>query len=113
MLMLLSITQGRLIKGGHCSSYLSVFRVDQVSSSRMVVIKRDGSREAILFDSITERINTMCEGLSSDIDPIEVALSVVGRMYPCITTVELDNLTAEAAAAMITRHPDYITVASR
>jgi hypothetical protein len=34
-------------------------------------------------------------------------------LYPGVTTVELDNLAAETAATMTTRHPDYAILAAR
>jgi ribonucleoside-diphosphate reductase subunit M1 len=34
-------------------------------------------------------------------------------LYPGVTTVELDNLAAETAATMTTKHPDYATLAAR
>ena len=34
-------------------------------------------------------------------------------MYPGVTTVELDNLAAEMAATMTTKHPDYALLAAR
>lgn len=34
-------------------------------------------------------------------------------MYSGVTTVELDNLAAETAATMTTKHPDYTILAAR
>lgn len=38
---------------------------------------------------------------------------MVGGIYKGVTTVELDNLAAEVAASMTTRHPDYAILAAR
>lgn len=38
---------------------------------------------------------------------------MIAGLYKGVTTVELDNLAAEIAADMITKHPDYATLASR
>ena len=40
-------------------------------------------------------------------------LKVVGGIYKGVTTVELDNLAAEVAASMTTKHPDYALLAAR
>lgn len=80
----------------------------------MYVFKRDGRREPVRFDKITARISRMCYGLDEKrIDPVAVAQRVVTGVYPGVTTIELDNLTAETAAYMTTIHPDYATLAAR
>ena len=38
---------------------------------------------------------------------------VINGLYPGVTTVELDNLAAEMAATMTTKHPDYALLAAR
>ena len=40
-------------------------------------------------------------------------MKVISGLYCGITTVELDTLAAETAAAMTTKHPDYGTLAAR
>ncbi|KAJ4468011.1 ribonucleotide reductase [Lentinula lateritia] len=47
------------------------------------------------------------------VDPIEVTQKVVQGVYQGVTTVELDNLAAETAAYLTTRHPDYAILAAR
>ncbi|KAK3823534.1 MAG: ribonucleoside-diphosphate reductase large chain [Benniella sp.] len=42
-----------------------------------------------------------------------MVMEVVQGMYQGITTVELDNLAAETAAYLTTKHPDYATLAAR
>jgi ribonucleoside-diphosphate reductase alpha chain len=80
----------------------------------MFVIKRDGTKESVKFDKITARIQKLCYGL----DPIHVnsaaiAMRVIEGIYDGVTTSELDNLAAETAASMTTKHPDYALLASR
>ncbi|KAN0047497.1 hypothetical protein ACTA71_001879 [Dictyostelium dimigraforme] len=86
-------------------------------SNKMYVVKRDGTKENVSFDKITSRISFLCEmepKLNSDIvDPIEVAQKVVSGVFPGVKTTELDNLAAETAAYMSTRHPDYGILAAR
>ncbi len=80
----------------------------------MHVIKRDGRRESVKFDKITARIERLCYGLDpAFVQPIEVAMKVVSGIYDGVNTVELDNLAAETAASLTTRHPDYATLAAR
>ena len=40
-------------------------------------------------------------------------MKVISGLYPGVTTVELDNLAAETAATMTTKHPDYALLAAR
>jgi ribonucleoside-diphosphate reductase alpha chain len=80
----------------------------------MYVIKRDGRRESVKFDKITARIEKLCYGLDPNfVQPVEVAMKVVAGIYDGVTTAELDNLAAETAASMTTRHPDYAILAAR
>ncbi|MCS6974612.1 MAG: ribonucleoside-diphosphate reductase subunit alpha [Cyclobacteriaceae bacterium] len=80
----------------------------------MLVIKRDGRRESVKFDKITARIEKLCYGLDMKyVNPVEVAMKVINGLYDGVTTVELDNLAAETAATMTTRHPDYAKLAAR
>lgn len=47
------------------------------------------------------------------VDPWLIAQKVINGLYPGVTTVELDNLAAETAATMTTKHPDYAILAAR
>jgi ribonucleoside-diphosphate reductase alpha chain len=78
----------------------------------MFVIKRDGKRETVKFDKITARIEKLCYGFSL-VDPIDVAKKVIEGLFDGVTTSELDNLAAETAASLTTKHPDYALLASR
>ena len=83
-------------------------------NTRMVVLKRDGRREFVHFDKITSRIQKLCYGLDMDfIDPVAITIKVINGIYSGVTTVELDNLAAETAATMTTKHPDYTILAAR
>jgi ribonucleoside-diphosphate reductase alpha chain len=80
----------------------------------MYVIKRDGRRESVKFDKVTARIEKLSYGLDSNyVQPVEVAKKVVSGIYDGVTTAELDNLAAETAASMTTKHPDYAILAAR
>ncbi len=80
----------------------------------MFVLKRNGRKESVKFDKITSRIKKLVYGLDSKfVDAAEVAKKVVNGVYDGVTTRELDNLAAETAAYMSTRHPDYAILAAR
>jgi ribonucleoside-diphosphate reductase subunit M1 len=85
-----------------------------VNLSKIFVVKRSGRQEPVHFDKITSRIEKLCYGLDMEyIDAPSITLKVINGLYPGVTTVELDNLAAEIAATMTTRHPDYAVLAAR
>lgn len=47
------------------------------------------------------------------IDPTQITKKVINGLYSGVSTVELDNLAAETAATMTTKHPDYTLLAAR
>ena len=79
----------------------------------MYVVKRDGHKEPVMFDKITDRIKKLCYGLNDMVDAVKVAMRVIEGLYDGVTTSELDNLAAETAASMTITHPDYAQLASR
>jgi ribonucleoside-diphosphate reductase alpha chain len=79
----------------------------------MFVIKRDGKKESVKFDKVTARIQKLSYGLSPLVDIYEVAKKAIEGIYDGVATTELDNLAAETAASLTTRHPDYAILASR
>ncbi len=80
----------------------------------MFVVKRDGTRESVKFDKITARIQKLCYGLDPvHVDPVHVTMKVIEGLYDGVLTTDLDNLAAETAASLTTKHPDYALLASR
>lgn len=79
----------------------------------MYVVKRDGHKEPVMFDKITDRIKKLCYGLNGLVDPVKVAMRVIEGLYEGVSTSELDNLAAETAASMTIAHPDYAQLAAR
>jgi len=78
------------------------------------VIKRDGNRQEVKFDSITKRIKALCEGLNPKyVDPVPVTQKVIEGFYNGIPTSEIDTLAAETCAYMSQKHPDFSTLAAR
>jgi len=84
-----------------------------MSSQSFCVIKRNGSKEEVSFDKVTRRIKKLCDGLSHDLSPILIAQKVCSQIYNNVSTVELDELTAQICISMETTHLDYGILASR
>ncbi len=80
-------------------------------ASSMMVTKRDGSKEPISLDKITNRVSVLSTGLN--IDPIVVVQKAVPGLYSDISSVEIDTYLAETAAALTVEHPDYSYLAAR
>src|SRR6185436_10304361 len=79
----------------------------------MYVIKRTGKQESVKFDKVTARIEKLSYKLSPLVDIYEVAKKTIEGIYEGVATTELDNLAAETAASLTTKHPDYAILASR
>ncbi|ABU44293.1 ribonucleotide reductase large subunit [Paramecium bursaria Chlorella virus NY2B] len=92
----------------------------------MVVLKRDGSKENISFDKILQRIQRLCWPIDSkpvykgsramtglSVDVSKIVASVCASIVDGISTVQLDELTADKSASMTTEHPDYGILAAR
>jgi ribonucleoside-diphosphate reductase alpha subunit len=78
----------------------------------MYVIKRNGDKENVRFDKITNRI----EKLLYDIDDIDATLitqKICNRIFPGITTTELDNLASQVCMSMVTENSNFGILGSR
>lgn len=80
----------------------------------MQVIKRNGTKEAVRFDAILEKLTKLSEDLNTDwLDPGLVTKLTIEGLYDGVTTRELDMLAAETAASLTSQHPDYSRLAAR
>jgi len=80
----------------------------------MNVVKRDGTQQEVRFDSVTNRIKNLCDGLDPKfVDPIPVTQKVIEGFYNGISTSEIDTLAAETCAYMSQKHHDFSTLAAR
>lgn len=80
----------------------------------MFVIKRNGEKQEVHFDKITNRIKKLAYGLNPVYcDPVLVAQKVIQGVFPGVTTTQLDELAAQTSAYMSTIHPAYSTLAAR
>ena len=79
----------------------------------LYVTKRDGSRQPVSFDQITQRICNLSIGLDH-VNPDLVAQKVCMQLSDGIKTSELDEFAAETCAMMQSRyHPNYGMLAAR
>ena len=85
--------------------------MSESDSGTMNVTKRTGELEEVSFDKITKRIKKLSSGLK--INPMELAQTIITQIYDGITTMEIDELSAEICAGRMTVHPDYGILAKR
>ena len=81
----------------------------------MEVIKRDGSKQPMLFDKISQRIQTLVS-MSPPLTHINVpklAIKIIEQLHDQISTSKIDELTAQECAAQSTTHLDFGTLAGR
>ena len=79
----------------------------------MDIIKRNGGREPLKLEKISSRIKKLTYGLNERVDPDKVSTKVVSGLYDGVSSTELDQLSAETAASMVTVHPDFGKLAAR
>ena len=79
--------------------------------SEMYVIKRDGRKEPVAFEKVSERLRKVADGLHVNVTAI--AQKVLTQIVNGINTSELDVLAANLAISNVTTHPDYGVLASR
>jgi ribonucleoside-diphosphate reductase alpha subunit len=77
----------------------------------MYVIKRNGNKESVRFDKITNRLQKLV--VFEDVDPIIITQKLSSRIYPGITTTELDTLASQICMAMVMDHPNYGILGAR
>ena len=83
-------------------------------NNSMEVIKRSGSTEPIFFDKITVRIKKLCsEEELKILDIPMVVQKTISNIYNEIKTSELDILSANICASLITLHPLYGNLAAK
>ena len=71
----------------------------------MHVIKRNGSTEPVRIEKITNSLSKMCEGLN--IDPVSIAIKVIGGLYDGATTRQIDELTIDTLIWKVNDEPDH------
>jgi len=79
----------------------------------MDILKRNGTKEPLKLEKIGSRIKKLTYGLHDMVDPDLVSTKVASGLYDGVSSAELDQLSAETSASMITTHPDYGKLAAR
>ena len=79
----------------------------------MDILKRNGTKEPLKLEKIGSRIKKLTYSLHDMVDPDLVSTKVVSGLYDGVSSTELDQLSAETSASMITTHPDYGKLAAR
>ena len=80
-------------------------------SGEMYVMKRDGRKEVVAFEKVSERLRKVATGLQVNVTAI--AQKVLAQIVDGIKTSELDELAANLAVSNVTVSPDYGVLASR
>ena len=78
----------------------------------MRVTKRNGTTEAVDLNKIVRAVSRSCRGLR-DVDALRVAQKTISGLYDGATTSELDRLSIQTAAALISEEPQYGKLAAR
>jgi len=78
----------------------------------MRVTKRNGSTEPVDLNKIVRAVNRSCIGLP-EVDAMRVATKTISGLYDGATTSELDRLSIQTAASLITEEPQYGRLAAR
>ena len=81
--------------------------------NEMRVTKRNGDLETIEFDKILKRIKTAGQEVNIKINYTALVMKVIDQLYDTISTVKIDELSAEQCASMSSVHPDYNILAGR
>ena len=79
----------------------------------MFVVKRDGRKEAVVFDKILTRIRKLGNEANLTLNYTGLAMKVIDQLHDNISTGQIDELTAQQCASLVTIHPDYGTLAAR
>ncbi|MFN7696903.1 MAG: ribonucleoside-diphosphate reductase subunit alpha [Deltaproteobacteria bacterium] len=82
------------------------------TGTRMQVRKRNGSLEPVDLNKIVSSIQRPSEGLPR-VDAMRVATRTVSGLYDGATTRELDQLSIQTAASLVTEEPEYGKLAAR
>jgi len=78
----------------------------------MRVRKRNGALEPVSVEKIIRAVERCSVGLTS-VDPMRVAIKTIGGIYDGSTTKELDSLSIQTAASLISEEPEYSRLAAR
>ena len=83
-------------------------------NSEDYVVKRNGEKEIVSFDKILKRIKNLGQEAGGlNVNYTNLCVKIIDRLYNNIPTSQIDELTSQQCASLITTHPDYGTLAGR
>ncbi|ALH23125.1 Ribonucleotide reductase large subunit [Chrysochromulina ericina virus CeV-01B] len=86
--------------------------MEGIETKEMQVIKRCGNSESVSFDKILNRVKKIGSEHKLSINFSGLVIKVIDQLHDNISTSKIDELTAEQAASLSTKHPDYGLLAS-
>jgi len=84
----------------------------QSPETAMRVKKRNGSMEPVHVEKIIRAVQRSAAGLSQ-VDAMRIAIKTIGGLYDGSSTRELDQLSIQTAASLISEEPEYSRLAGR
>jgi ribonucleoside-diphosphate reductase alpha chain len=79
---------------------------------QMQVRKRNGDLEAVDVNKIVRAVDRHADDLA-DVDPLRVATKTISGLYDGATTAELDRLSIQTSAELVSEEPEYSRLAAR
>ena len=86
--------------------------MESTTVKEMHVIKRSGNSEPVSFDKILNRVKKLGVDHNLKLNYSGLVIKVIDQLHDNISTSKIDELTAEQAASLSTKHPDYSSLAS-
>jgi ribonucleoside-diphosphate reductase alpha chain len=78
----------------------------------MQVRKRNGDLEPVDVNKIVRAVDRHADDLA-DVDPLRVATKTISGLYDGATTAELDRLSIQTSAELVSEEPEYSRLAAR
>ncbi len=78
----------------------------------MQVRKRNGDLEVVDVNKIVRAVDRHADDLA-DVDPLRVATKTISGLYDGATTAELDRLSIQTSAELVSEEPEYSRLAAR
>jgi len=95
------------------TSPLQVSYITPLIDNEMNVTKSNGVLEIVSFDKILTRIKRKGKEVNIKVNYTTLAMKVIDQLYDGISTIKIDELSAEQCASMASVHYDYNTLAGR
>ncbi len=80
--------------------------------TQMQVRKRSGALEPVDVNKIVRAVERCADDLDA-VDPLRVATKTISGLYDGATSAELDRLSIQTAAELVTEEPEYSRLAAR